>query len=259
MTRYVLKRFSIAVVILLVMSSLLFVPSRTDDPRHRMLDEYTTAEQWKAWGEEFGLNRPLVVQYVDWIADSTRIDFGNSIERRIPARGIALEHTSETLRLLAGGLAFSVIFSGAAILVITYFGQRELDLDHIGRSARVIIPAIPPFIPGILLAHIFYSTFLLFPIVRDGIWGYVLPSTSLGMVLTYGVVRLFNAARENDSGSRPVAWPMLLNLLRSSRFYLPVFLAAVIFTELIFDMRGLSTLILGINPENAFRWPQALS
>ena len=252
MTRYVLKRFSIAVVILLVMSSLLFVPSRTDDPRHRMLDEYTTAEQWKAWGEEFGLNRPLVVQYVDWIADSTRIDFGNSIERRIPARGIALEHTSETLRLLAGGLAFSVIFSGAAILVITYFGQRELDLDHIGRSARVIIPAIPPFIPGILLAHIFYSTFLLFPIVRDGIWGYVLPSTSLGMVLTYGVVRLFNAARENDSGSRPVAWPMLLNLLRSSRFYLPVFLAAVIFTELIFDMRGLSTLILGINPLNDF-------
>ena len=253
MTRYLLKRFSIAVAILLAMSSLLFVSSRTDDPRHLMiLNEFTSAEQWEAWGEELGLNRPIIVQYVDWIADSMRIDFGNSAEQRIPARGIALEYATETLHLLAGGLVVSVIFSGAAILVITYFGQRELDLDYIGRSARVIIPAIPPFIPGILLAHIFYSTFLLFPIVRDGLWGYVLPSVSLGMILTYGVVRLFNAAREDDSGSRPVAWHMLLNLLRSSRFYLPVYLAAVIFTELIFDMRGLSTLILGINPFNDF-------
>ena len=245
MTRYLLKRFSIAVAILLAMSSLLFVSSRTDDPRHLILNEYTTTEQWEAWGEELGLKRPIVVQYVDWIADSMRIDFGNSAEQRIPARGIALEYATETLRLLAGGLVVSVIFSGATILAIAYIGQRVPDLDYIGRTAKVIVPAIPPFLPGILLAHIFYSNVLLFPIVRNELWGYVLPSAALGMVLTYGVVRLFDAARKDDSGSRPVARHMLLNLLRSSRFYLPVFLAVVIFTELIFDMRGLSNFIVG--------------
>ena len=262
MTRYVLKRFSIAVVILLVMSSLLFVSSRTDDPRHQMLDEYTTAEQWKAWGEEFGLNRPLVVQYVVWIADSMRIDFGDSIERRTSARRTALEYATATLRLLAGGLAFSAIFSVAAILAMLYIGQRGAELEYIGRSARVIAPAIPPFIPGILLAHIFFPNSLLFPLVRDGGWSYVLPSAALGMVMAYVILRVFGAARKDavnsdytlenlntDTGrgatrSRSIAQDMLLNLLRASRVYLPVLLAAIIFTELFFDMRGLSTFML---------------
>ena len=268
MTRYLLKRFSIAVAILLVMSSLLFALSRTEDPRHRLLSasgHMVSPEQWKAWGEELGLNRPLIVQYVDWIADSMRIDFGNSIERRIPARGIALEHATETSRLLVGALGFAVIFSTAAILAKRYISERGPDPEYVGRLARVIVPAIPPFIPGILLAHIFYPNSLLFPIIGHGAWSYVLPSAALGMVIAYVVVRLFDAARKDAAyldntpedlttgrsraanGSRHVAWLMLLNLLRSSRFYLPVLLAAVLFTELIFEIRGLSNIILGIS------------
>ena len=233
--------------ILLVMSSALFCSSRTDDPRQRMLNEFTTAEQWDAWGEEFGLSRPLLVQYVLWIADSMRIDFGNSSEQRIPARGIAFEHATGTFRLLVGGLAIAVIFSAAAILAKRYISERGPDPEYVGRLARVIVPAIPPFIPGILLAHIFFPNSLLFPITGNGAWSYMLPYAALGMVLTYGVVRLFDAARKDDSGSRPVARHMLLNLLRSSRFYLPLLLAAVLFTELIFEIRGLSNIILGIS------------
>ena len=264
MMRYLLKRFSIAVAILLVMSSLLFVLSRTEDPRYRSLSasgHMASPEQREAWGEELGLNRPLIVQYVDWIADSMRIDFGNSIERRIPARGIALEHATETSRLLVGALGFAVIFSTAAILAIRYISERGPDLEYVGRLARVIVPAIPPFIPGILLAHIFYPHSLLFPIIGNGAWSHVLPSAALGMVIAYVVVRLFDAARNDDAdsdntpenlvansgpgraSSRPIAWHMLLNLLRTTRVYLPVLLAAVLFTELFFEMHGLSNLI----------------
>ena len=261
MTRYLLKRISIALAILLAMSSLLFLFSRTEDPRYQLLTEYMSGEQWEALGDELGLNRPLVVQYVVWIADSTRIGFGDSPRRSISARKIALEYTTATLRLLAGGLAFSVIFSAGSILAILYIGQRGPHLEYIGRSARVIVPAIPPFMPAILLAHIFYPHSLLFPLFRDGAWSYLLPSAALGVVIAYVVVRLFDTARKDAANSgytlekpttdtgpdvarpRPIAWHMLLSLLRSSRVYVPVLLAAIIFTELIFDMRGLSNII----------------
>ena len=62
-----------------------------------MLDETTTSEQWKAWGEEMGLHRPMVVQYVVWIGDSLRIDFGTSRERRTSARTIALNYALASL------------------------------------------------------------------------------------------------------------------------------------------------------------------
>ncbi len=237
--------------------------SRQNDPRIIWADEYTTAEKWEARGEELGLNRPMIAQYVDWIADSMRFDFGVSLVRRTSARSIALEHATETLRLLAGGLAFAVILSAAAILAMIYIGERTPEFEHAGPWARVIVPAIPPFIPGILLAHIIFPNSLLFPVTGNGSWSYLLPSAALGMIMAYVVVRLFDAVRTDAAKpdhtpenlttgtsrgancSRNVVWHMLLNLLRSSRFYLPVLLAAVIFTELIFDMRGLSNFIFG--------------
>ena len=264
MTRYLLKRFSIAAAILLVMSSLLFALSRTEDPRYQLLSgsgDMASAELWEAWGEEFGLNRPLVVQYVVWIVDSIRIDFGDSDRRSISARSAAFEYITPTLQLLAGGLACSVIFSSAAILTMHYTSKLRPVNKYIGRVARFMFPAIPPFIPGILLAHIFFPHSLLFPTFRGGSWSYVLPSAALGIIIGFVVVKLYDSARtdaanpdcsaENlpsgaDRGtasSRPIAILMLLNLLRSSRFYLPVLLAAVIFTELTFDMRGMSKII----------------
>ena len=258
MTRYLLKRFSIAIAILLVISSILFCTSRTDDPRMLMVDETTTAAQWDAWGEELGLHRPLVVQYVMWIGDSMRIDFGTSRERRTSARTIALEHAQASLRLLAGGLLAATVFSATAILAMIYVGERGRGLKYVGRWARIIVPAIPPFLPGILLAHIFFLNPLLFPITGNGAWSHVLPSAALGVAIAYAVVRLFRAARSelaspgntleclavaprcDGDGPGTIAKHMLLNLFRSSRVHLPVLFAAVLFTELMFELRGLS-------------------
>ena len=262
MTRFLLKRFSIAVAILLVMSSMLFIFSRTDDPRYQMFSGYISAEQWETLGEELGLNRPLPAQYVAWIAKSMRIDYGDSLQRRTPARGVVLENSTTTLRLLMGSLAFSVIMSTATILAMNYIGERGLGRADVGRWVRAIIPAIPPFIPGILLVHIFFPNSLLFSIVRGGFWGYVLPQITLGVVIAYALVRLFDAARNETAnsdcppenmttatssdanGSSQVARHTLLHLLRSSRVYLPTLLSAVIFTEIIFDPRGLTDFIL---------------
>ncbi len=257
--RYLLKRLSIAAAILVVMSSILFCTSRTtDDPRMLIVDETTTAEQWEAWGNELGLHRPLVVQYVVWLGDSVRADFGTSRERKTSARTIALEHATASLRLLAGGILAATVFSAVAIFAMAYIGQQGHGYEHVGRWARIIVPAIPPILPGILLAHTFFLNTLLFPIAGNGVWSYVLPSAAMGIAIAYAVVRFFRAARnelagpgntiESQSadphsgghGPASVAKHMLLNLLRSSRILLPILFAVVLFTELTFELRGLS-------------------
>lgn len=229
-----------------------------------MVDETTTAAQWEAWGEEMGLHRPSVVQYVIWLGDSLRADFGTSRERRTSARAIALEYALASLRLLAGVLLAATLFSAAVVLAMIYLAERWPDLENVGRWAKFVVPAIPPFVPGVLLAHIFFPNSLLIPIDGNGFWSYALPSAALGVVIAYAVVRSFVAARSSatnggdpmqnaDGGAsyrsvslRFIAGRMLSKLLRSSRFYLPALFAAVIFTELTFGFRGLSSIVVRV-------------
>ena len=238
---------------------MLFLFGRVDDPRNQMFGEYSTPEQWQAMGEELGLNRPLVVQWSTWVADSMRVDFGNSVTRKIAARSVAMEYVTTTLWLFVGGLALSVVFSAAAILTMLNFGRLGLNLNSIGHWSRVILPSIPPFLPGILIVLIFFPNSLLFPIASGEAWGYLLPSVALGLVIAYAVVRQFDTARyehansdhslqdltsgpgRRGTSSRRMARGILLGALRSTHVYLPVLLAAVIFTELIFGLRGLSS------------------
>ena len=83
MRRFLLRRVAFSLLMLLVTTAFVFGLSRAaGDPRYLYLNEYSTAAQWEQWGEAMGLNRPLVVQYADWLWDALRLDFGNSIQQR---------------------------------------------------------------------------------------------------------------------------------------------------------------------------------
>ena len=63
MTRYLLKRFASSVAIVLVMMAVIFfvtvaVMYGSGDPRDKLVDEYTTTEQYEAWGVELGWIAP---------------------------------------------------------------------------------------------------------------------------------------------------------------------------------------------------------
>ena len=77
MRRFLLRRVAFSLLMLLVTTAFVFGLSRAaGDPRYLYLNEYSTAAQWEQWGEAMGLNRPLVVQYADWLWDALRLDFG---------------------------------------------------------------------------------------------------------------------------------------------------------------------------------------
>ena len=65
---------------MLLVTILIFGLSRArGDPRLMLLDDNTTQETWDTWGEQMGLDRPLIVQYLVWLGKAVQGDLGKSL------------------------------------------------------------------------------------------------------------------------------------------------------------------------------------
>ena len=83
MTQYILRRVLIAVPMLIGAMSIVFFAMRIlpGDPCVAMMGEQATTAALADCTKNLGLNRPLVVQYVDYIWRSARFDFGMSLRQ----------------------------------------------------------------------------------------------------------------------------------------------------------------------------------
>ena len=251
MTLYLLKRFSIAVAIILAMVTLMFIQVKLTGGI-RLLDEYATQAQYDAWVEKFGLDRPAIVQYGRWIANAAKGDFGVS-RLGVSAFDEAVSKIPGTLKLVFGGFVASIIFT--ALTMAFAVSRRCPKLDYAGRILSRIGPAFPVFLVGVILFQIFGRQ--IFTNLPAEIGRYILPSATLGIFMAYGMVRLLGTAANDVTNARSEGastgdvssisigfWTKaikaaLLNLLGSSRGFLFAVLTAVIVTEVIFHVPGL--------------------
>ena len=85
MTNYILRRLFQSFIVLLIVTLMIFMAMRLlpGDPILMLItsDELTTftAEKLAAMRHEFGLDRPMLIQYVSWLLGAVRGDFGVSI------------------------------------------------------------------------------------------------------------------------------------------------------------------------------------
>src|SRR5689334_18024377 len=80
MIRYLLKRIASGVALLCLVSTLTFmmVFGATENVARNILGENATADQVKALNSRLGLDRPLPVQFGDWVSHAVRGDLGPS-------------------------------------------------------------------------------------------------------------------------------------------------------------------------------------
>src|SRR5687768_9946009 len=110
MQRYLLSRLLQSVLVLLGVLLLVFGMVRlTGDPSTVMLSREATPEQREAFRETMGFNRPLPVQFVDFVGDAVRGDFGRSLHFRQPALDIVRERLPATIQLASVALLFAVL------------------------------------------------------------------------------------------------------------------------------------------------------
>ena len=154
MTRFLVRRFFTALFALFASTILVFGMSRlTGDPREQFLTVETTQENWDAWGEKFGLNRPLVVQYFIWIGRSLTLDMGTSLNQARPVWNMIKERLLATAELALTGWFLSIII-GIPLGILSAV-KRGTVYDYIARGFALLGQALPPFWLGLVLMLVF--------------------------------------------------------------------------------------------------------
>lgn len=154
MGRYFLKRLLQGGGVILGVTVLVFVVTRlVGDPVKVMLPLEATAEQRAEFEKQLGLDRPIHIQFVDFMEGLARLDFGDSLWQRRPAMRIVFEKLPLTLELafLGIGLAFFLSIPLGIIAALRPGGASDRStvfLSLIGLS-------VPQFWMGLLLIVVF--------------------------------------------------------------------------------------------------------
>lgn len=130
--------------------------------------------------EQLGLNRPLPEQYLIWIGQVMRGDFGYSYANQQPVSSLIASSLPATAQLTLAALALSLLF-GSAIGIAAAI-QRNRAADTAGMALALVCMSIPSFWLGLLLILLFAVIWPVFDVVGGtGLKGLVLPAVTLAL------------------------------------------------------------------------------
>ena len=191
MQRYLLRRLLLSVPTLIGITLLIFVAMRVlpGDPLAMIQGEGTsyvlTDEQLQAARVSLGLDRPLHEQYLSWIGDVLRGDFGRSFWRDEPIRDLILRRAPITAEVGLVAMAISLMVGIPAGLISATW--RNSLLDYTTRIFVILFSAIPPFWMGLVVV---LTGVLVFnwrpPLTIAYLWDD--PSANLQMILGPGII-----------------------------------------------------------------------
>ena len=147
------------VATLLVVSLLVFIVVRVlpGDPAVIIMGTEGSAEAAARIREELGLNRPIAVQYLDWVGRAVRGDLGRSLQYDVPVASLILSRLAVTLPLTLMAAGFMV---AAAIPLGVFAATRQRRLgDYLTMVLSQVGVAVPGFWAGLLLV-LFFSVHL---------------------------------------------------------------------------------------------------
>lgn len=150
MLTYVAKRLLQAVFILWAVASISFgLTFLAGDPATLMIGDNWTAEQVANFREYMGFDRPVLVQYGEFLQRVVQGDFGVSVRQQIPVTRLILERLPATLELAVAAL---LIIVGVAIPVGVLSAIRRNSLsDRLAMSGALLAQSVPTFWLGIML------------------------------------------------------------------------------------------------------------
>jgi peptide/nickel transport system permease protein len=153
--RYILRRVATTLVTLLFVSVLVFLVVRVlpGDPALVMLGLEASPDAVARLRASMGLDRPLPVQYVEWMGAALRGQLGRSIQYDVPVAGLILSRLSVTLPLTLMAAALMIF---AAVPLGVYAATRHRGWgDYVTMILSQLGIAIPAFWAGLLLVLLF--------------------------------------------------------------------------------------------------------
>ncbi len=193
MIAYSAKRLGVAVLVALTVSLITFsMIYISGDPALAIAGEGARPEDVENIRKFYGFDRPIIVQYADWLKNAVQGDLGRSYNLRQPVADVIFERLPVTMLLGACAISFALLLAIplgvlAAVRPNSIFDRAALTLAVIGQ-------AMPSFWFALTLILWLGVTWRLLPITGQDSWAnYVMPSIALGYYVTPAVMRLTRA------------------------------------------------------------------
>lgn len=231
----------------------------TGNPAALMLGEGATAQEIAAFSQKMGFDRPLLVQYWDFISRAVRGDFGESLYFKESNVSLVLDRLPATMELAALSLTLSLLI--AVPLGIYAASRRNSWADTISSGIALLGQATPAFWLGLMLILVFGVQLQVLPVSGQDSWqSYILPTFTLMTLPLSQNVRLsrsaalevlgedyIKTARSKGLRERVVLFKHVLkNSLRpvvtQTGLQLGAFLGGAVVIETIFAWPGLGSL-----------------
>ena len=194
MKRYILASLVQAALVLIGVFVLVFFMVRlTGDPTAVMLAREASPAQVAAFRHEMGFDRPIAVQFVDFIAKALTGNFGNSLHYRTPALPLVLERLPASLELAFAGLIMAVVIG--VPLGLAGGGKPNSWIDLLGRVVGLLGQTIPTFWLALVMIIVFAVRLRWFPSAgRSDLRSVIMPAFALGLPTMGRIVRLTRAS-----------------------------------------------------------------
>ncbi len=193
MVPYLLKRLGIAVLVAITVSLITFsMIYLSGDPAVALAGETATEEDIEQIRRYYGYDRPIMVQYADWLFRAVQGDFGQSHYLKKPVGDVIFERLPTTMMLGLCALVFALTLS-IPLGVLAAIRPNSL-IDRVALTIAVIGQAMPSFWFALTMMLWFGIYWRLLPITGSASWAnFVMPSIALGYYITPGVMRLTRA------------------------------------------------------------------
>ncbi|MFE1630711.1 nickel ABC transporter permease [Brevibacillus reuszeri] len=191
MKQYLLKRLMSGLIVLIGVSlfSFALIHLIPGDPVRIMLGEKATKERVEQLREQMGLNKPLVVQYVNYATGVFKGDLGTSLKTSRPVSMEIAQRFPATVKMAVSGIVVAIV--AGVIMGILAAKYKDKFIDYAIMSMATLGMSLPSFWLGLLVIMVFAVKLGWFPVAGGtGFIDLVMPALTLGVMLSTTISRL---------------------------------------------------------------------
>ena len=271
MSGFVFKRVGFAAITLFAVLTIVFFIVRVlpGDPALVILGDQASEQALANLRARLGLDRPLPVQYVEFLGGVVTGDWGTSLVSGRPVIGEVLKVLPATLEL-----TFAALVLGALVgipLGVWSAIRRNTVPDYLVRVASLLGLSFPAFVSAVLLLFAFAIELRWFPVMSSGrgetlgerLSELALPAVNLGLIMAAYITRVARSAMLEVLGqdyvrtarAKGIAFATVIrrHCLRNTMIpvvtviglYLGILIGNSVLTEIVFNRPGLGRLIVG--------------
>jgi len=216
MLRFLVRRLIVALLVAATVMTLAFILTRlSGDLAISIAGPNATAADIEAVRKAYGLDRPVLEQFFDWVGRAMTGDLGNSYFFQTRVSTLIAERMPVTLTLGLTGLSLALLISIPMGILAAV--RENTNFDRAVQMVALVGQAMPSFWLGLLLMIVFGLTLGWLPISGTGSWEhFVMPGIVLAFSAVPALTRLTRAGMIQAMGSDYIRTARAKGLSRAS-------------------------------------------